>query len=132
MIKNHHNNMIKVKILPICIIIMLTMPMIATAKQQSFSKKSQSIESPPNYHIIMFGRIFNPHIENNNLCFRAINVICLVFDYYDYSGASWKLYHLGWFRHMKISIYCIEHWTSRRIFVNSGCNDLPFCSLFKF
>jgi len=121
--KNNLEKMISRSIISFCIFILLTIPVITTAGQQSFSKKNQSIESPPNYYVIMFGRIFNPHIENNKLCFRALYVICLIDDLYDYNGS--ELYSLGWFRDVKIPTYYTKFYTSRWIFVHTGCNDLP-------
>jgi len=121
--KNNHDKIIIVTILSFCIIILLIMPVTIIAGQQSFSKKNQLIESPPAYYVIMFGRIFNPHIENNKLCFKAINVVCLIDELYDNNGR--ELYYLGWFKDVKIPKYYTELHTFRRIFVHTGCNDLP-------
>ena len=121
--KNNHDKMRIETIFSFCIITLLIMSVTITAGQQSFSKKNQSVESPPAYYVVMFGRIFNPHIENNKLCFKAINVICLIDELYVNKGC--KLYYLGWFKDVKIPKYYIELHTLRRIFVNTDCNDLP-------
>ena len=114
--KEYHNKMIKGSLLSFCIFIMMTIPVITIGGQQSF-------ESPPSYYVIMFGRIFNPHIKNDKLCFRAINVICLIDEFYDSNG--WEIYYLGWFREVKIPKYYTDLYTLRRIFVIIGCNELP-------
>jgi hypothetical protein len=121
--KNKIEKMINRGIISFCVIILLTMPLMSTAGQQPLSKINQAIESLPNYHVIMFGRIFNPHVENNKLCFKAINVICLIDDFYDDSGRV--PYYLEGFRDVKIPTYYFKLHAFGWIFVHTGCNDLP-------
>ena len=121
--KNSHKIMIKGSILLLCLIILLTLPVITTAKQQSFSKNYKSSDSPPAYMILMFGRIFNPHIENNKICFRAINVICIIDEFYVEDG--FKIYYLGWFRDVKVPIHFGACLNAKRIFIITGSSELP-------
>ena len=121
--RNNLEKIINRGIISFCIIILLTIPLIATAGQQSLSKTNQTIESLPQYYVIMFGRISNPHIENNKLCFKALNVICSIDDFYEDSGRV--LYYLEGFKDVKIPTYYFKLYTFRWILVHTGCNDLP-------
>jgi len=111
----------------ICILIINCIPEIINAEKQTSSEHNQQLYSPAFYDILMFGRIFCPHIEEEHLCFQAINVVCLIYDNYG-SFPSWRLHYSSWFEHIKIPTYYLREsgfHTSRRIFVNTPANDLP-------